>query len=213
MNETFEKIWQEIDKAKSILLTLHPKADADSVGSNLGLMWALESLTPQLPSGQGKKVTVIAGDGPIPSYLKPAPGYERIVNKNIFEVNPEDYDLFLILDLSWLDRLTNKGEFKLPKNWRVINIDHHQGANLVYRQAGLPAQVSWVDTQMPAVGVMIYDLLKFRNIPLTYEISANLILAISGDTGGYKYAGVNGALFTRLADLIEYVPNYSKLIF
>ncbi len=196
--EDFEKVWAEIDKAQNILLTLHPKPDADSVGSNLAMMHALESLN--------KKVTVIAGDGPLPAYLKSAPGFEKIISKTIFEVEPKDYDLFLILDLSRLDRLTNKGEFVLPATWRTVCIDHHQGSTLM-------ANVSWVDINMPAVGVMIYDLLKFRNIKLDHGIATNLILAIHGDTGSYVYDRVDSTLFTRLADLVQYVPDYTKVIF
>ena len=77
MTETVKKLAPEIldviKKSESILLHCHPSPDPDSVGSALAMKFALQSL--------GKKVTIIAGDSPVPSAFSHFPGFAEIIPK------------------------------------------------------------------------------------------------------------------------------------
>lgn len=194
----YQNIWREIDQAKRVLLTFHPKPDPDSVGSCLGLASALRQL--------GHEVTVIKGDSPLPDFVSILPGYERIVPKTIWEVAPDEIDLFLVLDLSRLDRLTDKPDFTLPSAWRVVCLDHHQGSTLM-------TNASLIETTASATAVLVYDLLKFRGVELSHDIAANLLIGIYGDTGSYRYARVDSALLAKASDLLKFVPDYPQLVF
>src|SRR3989344_7317983 len=137
------EIWNAIKGAKKILLHLHPNPDPDSVGSALAMSHALRAL--------GKSVTVIKGDSPMPEYLSFLPGYEAILAKNYLEIEPTDFDLFLMLDISQLNRVTGLGEVKFPSTLKTILIDHHVTAEPF---AGL----NLIAPEYPATAQILYDL-------------------------------------------------------
>jgi nanoRNase/pAp phosphatase (c-di-AMP/oligoRNAs hydrolase) len=86
IKELAPKVLEYINNSKSILLHCHPSPDPDSVGSVLAMKFVLESLN--------KKVTVIKGDSDIPEAFSHFPGFSDIVQKNYFEINKQDFDLF-----------------------------------------------------------------------------------------------------------------------
>ena len=106
MTETVKKLAPEIldviKKSESILLHCHPSPDPDSVGSALAMKFALQSL--------GKKVTIIAGDSPVPSAFSHFPGFAEIIPKNFFEIDLAAFDLFIIQDSGSLDRISKKAQ-------------------------------------------------------------------------------------------------------
>lgn len=101
-------ILAEVEKAKKILLHLHPRPDGDSVGSALSMMHVLE--------GMGKEVTVIKGDSPLPQYLSVLPGFSKIVPQNFFETDLSQFDLFIIQDSSTPGFVSLLGEVVFPKS-------------------------------------------------------------------------------------------------
>ena len=121
MNDQITKlssvILDEIKKAKKILLHLHPRPDGDSVGSSLAMMQVIE--------GMGKDVVVIKGDSPLPKYLSSLPGFSKIVEKNFFEVDLSEFDLFISQDSGSFNMISNLGDIKFPETMKVIVIDHH----------------------------------------------------------------------------------------
>jgi len=60
--ENKTQIWNEIEKAKNILLHCHPSPDPDSYGSALAMLHFLE--------GQSKSATLIKGDSPVPDFAQ-----------------------------------------------------------------------------------------------------------------------------------------------
>ena len=97
---------------KSFLLSAHLRPEGDSIGSQLGLMLALQSL--------GKNV-VVANDDPVPDMLKFLPGSDQIITPDEVDGVP---DVAVMLDCGQLERAGRSGE--LAKRARVlVNIDHH----------------------------------------------------------------------------------------
>ncbi len=165
-------IFSEIKQAKNILLHCHPSPDPDSYGSVLAMYHYL--------SGIGKKVTVIAGDSDIPRMAKCLPGIEKIIPKNYFEINPGDFDLFLILDSSSLSQISNLKEIKFPPKLRTVVIDHHSTNDIF-------SDINLVDASYPATGQIIFDLFRLWGVNITGGIAICLLLAIYTDTGGLKF--------------------------
>lgn len=196
--ETAKPIWEAIQKSKRVLLHFHPNPDPDSVGSALAMCQALRSV--------GKESTVIKGDSPLPEYLSFLPGYETVAPKNYLEIDPAAFDLFLILDISQLNRVTDLGEVKIPFGLKTVLIDHHITAEPF-------AEINLIAPEYPATSQILYDLFREWGIKLTPKIAACLFIGIYGDTGGFKYRGTTKETFLAAAALVELIPDFSDLVF
>src|ERR1035437_1493632 len=94
------KILAAIKSANNILLHCHPSPDPDSVGSALAMKFALEQI--------GKKATVIKGESNTPQAFMCFPGAMDIVPKSFNEIDQNDFDLFICLDSSTVDRISSE---------------------------------------------------------------------------------------------------------
>lgn len=195
----YKKIWSEIKKAKSILLTLHPSPDGDSIGSNLALYHVLTKM--------GKKVTLLAGDSTFPNNFNNLPGVKNILPKNFFQITPDDYDLFIVADISDEKRISQKGDMSIPKTLKTIVIDHHLSNTSKF------AKVNLVDSDSPATCQILYELLEFEKVKITKEIAICLFVGIYTDTGGFKYRDTTTKTFSIAASLTKIYPDFDKLIF
>ncbi|MFA6185031.1 MAG: DHH family phosphoesterase [Candidatus Shapirobacteria bacterium] len=193
-----KKIWSEIKKAKNILLTLHPSPDGDSIGSNLALFHSLTKM--------GKKVTLLGGDSEFPKNFSTLPGTDKILPKNFFQINQDDFDLFIIADIASPKLISRQGEIIFNKNLKTIIIDHHQ-SNPKF------ADINLVDAKTPATCQLIYNLFQENNIKITKNIAACLFIGIYTDTGGFKYTNTTYKTFLAAANLSKINPNYNKFIF
>ncbi len=195
----YKKIWTEIKKAKNVLLTLHPSPDGDSIGSNLALYHALTKM--------GKKVTLLGGDSIFPNNFNNLPGAKNISNKNFFQINPNDYDLFIIADISDEKRISQKGDMSIPKTLKTIVIDHHRSNTTKF------ANINLIDANSPATCQLLYWLLESEKIKITQNIAACLFIGLYTDTGGFKYRDTTYKTFSIATILTKIYPNFDKLIF
>jgi phosphoesterase RecJ-like protein len=192
-----DDIWKAILSAKKILLHCHPSPDGDSVGSVLSMYHAL--------TAQSKEVTVIWGDSGATEHFSFLPGYEKIIPKNFFEVDLNEYDVFIAEDSGGLEMISKKGPVIFPDHLKVIVIDHHQ-TNTKYGSINLVINTS------PATAQINYELFTLWNIPITKEIARCLILGLFTDTGGFKYRGVSSRTFEIMSHLVTIEPDFSKII-
>lgn len=143
------QIWELIQKSQNILLHLHPSPDQDSAGSALAFWWALKNL--------GKNPTVISGDSEKPNWLNFLPGGDQVVIKNYFEINPKNFDLFIIIDASSPGQISRLKPIEFPNSLKTVVIDHHlTNSNF--------AQTNLVDITYPAAAQMVYDLFIFWHV-------------------------------------------------
>jgi len=191
------EIWQAIQQANNILLHLHPRPDQDSIGSVLAMGHVL--------AGLDKKFTVIKGDSPMPEEYSHLPGYDWIVNKNFFEIDLADFDLFLILDTGGVEQISRQGEITFPDHLNTILIDHHD--NTVNF-----ARTNLILSDYPAVGQLLFDLFKEWGVALTPEIAINLLIGIQADTGGFKYPRTTSDTLSAAAELAQIAPDFPTVI-
>lgn len=197
IKEKSQEILEVIKESKNILLHLHPKPDPDSIGSALALKFALESLN--------KKVTVIEGDTPLDESFSFLPGYQDVVNKNYFEIDLSEIDLFIILDSGSKQMISREGEIIFPKNLKTIVIDHHK-TNQKY------GDINLVDVDSSATAELLFKIFKEWGIEITKNIAANLYIGIWGDTGSFSYSNTTSQTMKIISELIEIYPDFNQLI-
>jgi phosphoesterase RecJ-like protein len=189
-------ILEKIRSANSILIHCHPSPDPDSVGSALATKFALEQL--------GKKVTVIKGDSDIPKSFD-FPGVNDIVGKNFFEIDLNDFDLFIIQDSGSKEMISAKGEVVFPKHMTTIVIDHH-ASNKGY------GDVNCIDPSYPATGQLLHDLFIEMGIRLNHDIALNLLTGIITDTGSFRYGNNMTETLGVAHELSKFAPDFPKVI-
>lgn len=172
-----------LEKYNNIDIFTHIRPDGDAVGSSLALGSALQK--------RDKKVRVFCADQ-IPAKYSFLPGIEEF--RDFF---PEEgkKDLAFVLDCSDPDRLGGMKE-KVLQFEEIINIDHHITNNRF-------GNINVVDPYAASTGELIYQLLQESTFELDYEISLNLYVAISSDTGSFKYENTTPQTMRIAAKLLE----------
>lgn len=197
INQFSEPILNKIKSAHHILLHNHPSPDADSVGSALSMMWVLKSM--------GKNVTVIKGDSEKQASFDFLPGYDQVVAKNWFEIDPTDFDLFISLDSASLGQVSSQGEVVFPQDLTTIVIDHHS-SNTKY------GDINLVDPAYSSNCQLLFDLYTSWQIAITPDIARCLMLGIYTDTGGFRYPPTDARTFLVASELARIAPDYNQTI-
>jgi len=174
------KIVEAIRARRRFVISSHARPDGDSIGSQLAMAYALESI--------GKEVTVVNAD-PAPAPLMAFPGVPGIT------IAPQvegEFDAAIIMECGDLSRTGVKG----LERFFVINIDHHPG-NSGY------GQINWFDASAAACGEMVFDLVRALGVPLSVEIATHVYLAILTDTGSFHYSSISPRTFEICRDTLE----------
>ena len=172
-----------LNEYDNFTILTHIRPDGDAIGSSLALKAALRQ--------EDKKVTLLCPSS-IPAKYSFLPGVEKF--KNFFP-GEEIGGLAFVLDCSDLDRLDFMKE-KMNKFDLVVNIDHHK----TNEQFG---NVNLVDPTAASTGELIFLLLRDNNFDLNYEISLNLYVAISSDTGSFKFENTTPQTMKIAGSLLE----------
>lgn len=191
-------IWEEIQKAKKILLSCHLNPDLDSIGSSLALYLMLKNLH--------KDAVLIYGDSKKKQQYTFIPGFEEVLEKSFLETNLESFDLFIACDSAGLEQLSQLTKIVFPPHLSVINIDHHP-TNTKY------GRINLIEPDAPACAQIVYELLQEWQTEITPEIAINLFLGIYADTGGFKYPKTSPETFLAASKLSVICPNFADYIF
>jgi len=175
-------------EGRSFILTSHARPDGDSIGSTLALAFALDAI--------GKTVRVVGHDV-VPAPYRTFPGTDRIVLTDRVDGAA---DAAVLLECSDLSRPDVAG----LDRYRVINVDHHVGNELY-------GAVNWFDPTAAACGEMVADIIDALGVPWTREIAAHLYLAISTDTGSFRYGPITARTFEACRRIAETGVDLSRL--
>ena len=170
--------------ASRLLITSHVNPDGDAVGSVLALAALARAI--------GAHSVVCCLQDPVPRVYEwmPESGY----------IEPPDrihghFDTLLIADANSISRIGSVADL-VSEDTRVVVVDHH----LVEVQ-DCPA--GFVDSGYAATGEMVAELFDAANIPLTRGVAECIYVAISTDTGNFRYANTNARSHRIAARLIE----------
>lgn len=174
-----------IARHDAFFIAAHVRPDGDAVGSCLGLAASLRAA--------GKTATVVLEDG-LPESLDFLPGAETIITPDA--LTPGEAAV-IALDTATRERLghTVAAAFDdRPREW--ANIDHHV-SNPGYGDLVL------VDAIAPATGQVLYELLGAVGLPRPLATIENFFVALSTDTGSFRYPNTTARSFAIAAEMVE----------
>ncbi len=171
----------------SFLLVLHEFPDGDSLGSNLALGMAFRKL--------GKTATV-ASSAPPPGRFSFLPGFGGIVPSLAALPRPiKDYDCVFLIDCSDPRRAGLAPE-ALEGSRLVVNVDHHP-SNVLF------GTVNYVDPTASAAAEQVRLVLAELGVPLDKDMALCLYVAVSTDTGGFRFDNTTAGTHLLAAELID----------
>lgn len=144
----------------------HARPDGDTVGSATALCLALRQL--------GKTAHVLENPGVSPFLSRCMLG--------LTVQEPAEQDTLVLVDIAAPHLLPQQHQPLLPRV--ALRIDHHYSA-----QSFTPRDL--VDSSSAACGEIIYDLFAPMGVTMTKEIAWRLYIAISTDTGCFRYSNTS----------------------
>ncbi len=182
-NTSCAEIAARLRAAETFAVISHYRPDGDAIGSSLAVGLALQAM--------GKKVRVLNEDT-VPETLKFLPGSGMVEQPGDEKIV---CDVIIAVDCATRERLGAKCLAVLDSPlW--INIDHHR-SNEDY------GDLRFIDSDAPATGEILFNLLHETGLPLTQDIGANIYVAISTDTGSFQYQGTTARTYEIGAALIR----------
>lgn len=208
-SELFTEAKKAIDCAARILIFSHRHPDADTIGSNLGLSYALKAW--------GKKVTSACIDPPPEDsfFLEGVKNFAR-------DFEPDNFDLFISVDCGahYMTRFHEKYPALFIKSAVAtatattrkpfINIDHHASNDHF-------GTINIVDPDAASATQIVYCFLKFHGCAIDRKTATALLHGLYFDTGSFKHSNVTPEvlrvaeeLMWRGADFRTIVKNQFK---
>ena len=178
------QIAEALRSARSVAIAAHVRPDGDAVGSVMGLALSLQAA--------GKTVYALLEDG-VPSNLTFLPEVATILTPPYADF---EIDVAVALDTATHERLGEQTKAALARAPLLIDIDHHP-ANPGY------GQLNHVDGVQPAVGQIVYELLKAGDFPLTDAVLQHLYTAIITDTGSFQFSSTTARTHEIVAEMLK----------
>ncbi|MFW5885225.1 MAG: DHH family phosphoesterase [Patescibacteria group bacterium] len=170
--EKFNSLKKLLQKGESFFMVIHPKPDADALGSAFALKRHLQEELKK------KKVKIYSVD-------KPGDIFKELFPTE--EVSQEDEDLKDFDTLIFLDRgdiyhklAFDKKTAKLNKKIQILNIDHHP-------ETFVQGALNVIDDKAPATCEIIYRYFDFIDYDITPAEAQFLLNGIFSDTGGFRH--------------------------
>lgn len=172
------------------VLSSHVRPDADAIGSELGLAYALD--------GMGKDVRIVnPSEWPKTlAFLDPEHRCRKL-GDNITADEARDTDVHIVMDTSSWGQLQDVGEvFKTSKAAHRAVIDHHVCSD----DLGIPVLR---DTSAAATGELIFELCEAMGVDVGKEAATALYCAIATDTGWFRFPSTTSRTMRIAGELID----------
>jgi bifunctional oligoribonuclease and PAP phosphatase NrnA len=185
----YPKALAEICKAlknhNHFLLSCHVLPEGDAIGSIL----ALDSMLRRM----GKKTTVVAEDDfPQRLYCLSSKRWTRV---DKLTKPASAYKAIVLADCPTLERI-GKVKNMITKDTVIFNIDHHVSNSFF-------GHYNCVKPEAAASGEVVFDMFKQLRMKLTKEEASNLYVALSTDTGSFKYGNTTAQTHRIVSELLN----------
>jgi len=181
MSRCLSEIKGLVERAHRALLIAHVMPDGDTLGSALGLAWALRK--------RGLIARVSCADA-VPRQLRFLPGSQD------YAPRPRtDEDLLFVIDSSDLARLGSVYDVAAFAAVPAVNVDHHV-TNLHF------GQINLVEPRA-ATAELILELIRYLEIPLDATIATCLLTGLVTDTLGFRTASTTPDSLRAAAELMD----------
>ncbi|MBN2456459.1 MAG: bifunctional oligoribonuclease/PAP phosphatase NrnA [Sedimentisphaerales bacterium] len=188
----FQKAVDSINKSSNVLITTHTKPDGDACGSAAAMYETLTRL--------GKKCKLLF-PSPVPAWYeflfteKP-----QVIADDTAAEKPKlegagEVDLIVVVDTNTYKQLPGIETFLKDNDKPTLVIDHHATGQSI-------GDVELTDSSAAAAGLIVLDLLKFADWPVTKKIANALFVAVATDTGWFHFSNTNSRVYEACAELI-----------
>ncbi len=191
--DDFKKAIDLINRTNNWLVTSHTRPDGDSIGC----MKVFCEVAKQL----GKKAKPLLLS-PMAEWYKfifaePVPVLGNDVKLDQLKAGSfGSLDLVVIVDTNSYVQLVEFDKWLKASNVPVLVIDHH----LIGDRLGT---VEIIDSTAAATGEIVLDLLEFAGWEITEQIAEALYIAISTDTGWFRFDNTDARVMRNASKLIE----------
>ncbi|MCB9799978.1 MAG: bifunctional oligoribonuclease/PAP phosphatase NrnA [Candidatus Omnitrophica bacterium] len=170
INHSLNDFCKALKRHDRFLLSCHVAPEGDAIGS----MLAMASLLKRL----GKKITLVCDDV-FPARL-PCLSSKGWNQPHQIKKSAKTFEALLTTDCPNLGRTGHVSRL-ISQDTVIFNIDHHISNNYF-------GHYNYVCPDRGATGEVVYDIYEHLKMPLTREDAKNLYVAISTDTGSFKYS-------------------------
>lgn len=177
----FEKIYQKVKEANSIVIFGHENPDGDCYGSQIGLKDAILATWPN------KKVYV-TGSG-LPFLFKRLGEMDVVSDKTI------KHSLAFIIDFNIIYRAEDK-RINLAKDF--VKIDHH------ISQLDFVEGIEVKDTTSSSSAQLVLEFVLESKMKLTKNGAEALFIGLVMDTGRFQFLEKDGRSFKTASELMKY---------
>ncbi|WP_027660144.1 DHH family phosphoesterase [Salinispora fenicalii] len=174
-----------VPPAGRVLLVCHVNPDGDALGSMLGFALGLHRL------GLRQVQATFPGPPRLSEPLRGLPGEQLLVPAAEAVVDP---DLLISFDAASESRLGELAD-RLTTAGSTLVLDHHAS------NPGFGA-VNLIDPRAAATSVLVDELLSRLGVPLDAEIAECLYVALTTDTGSFRYEATTAAVHRFAARLL-----------
>jgi phosphoesterase RecJ-like protein len=182
MNENIlETIGYYLKNYNDFLIVGHKDPDGDAIGSSLAFYKALSEF------GKNAIVANTSKISDLYFFL------DDTKNIKLLE-NNEEVQVIITVDSADFERTNLNKDYVRDKI--LINIDHHP-TNTFF------GNINYVVPEAAAVGCLIYEILKFNDIPISSKTAEYLYLSILTDTGSFRYSSTSSNAFKIASELIK----------
>ncbi len=194
----FQKAVELINKSSDVLLTTHTRPDGDACGCMAAIREVLTSL--------GKNVRILL--------LSELPTWYEF----LFEQKPEIFsektkinsDLIVIVDTNTYNQLPKFDKYLKQSDKSVLVIDHHVTPESSVEDR-IEGDVSLVDSSAAATALIVFDLLKYADWPITKKTAEALFVGVATDTGWFQFDNTDSRAVRVCPELIEAGVNPSRM--
>jgi bifunctional oligoribonuclease and PAP phosphatase NrnA len=162
--QSLNEIRDILNGAQRVLIVSHIMPDGDTLGSALGMAWALRK--------RGIEARLSCAD-PVPADLRYLPGSDAFALRR-----KGDEQAIVVIDSSDLERIGTVYEAEAFRSVPVVNIDHHV-TNLNFGTVNLVAPTA-------STAELILGLIDFLQIPLDAPMATCLLTGLVTDTQGFR---------------------------
>lgn len=184
MND-MNRVVQLIQEANSVAIVSHVNMDGDALGSSLGLMLALRKI--------GKHAVVYIEED-IPDRFDFWNDVDGVIMYN--GMCEDEHDLLVVVDVAD-KKLLGRREDMLKTIISNVSIDHH-ALHYAY------SDNMYVKTSAAAAGELVYDIIERMGIEMDLDIATCLYVAISTDTGRFKFDSTTPTTHMIASNLLTY---------
>ncbi|GAB4157172.1 MAG: bifunctional oligoribonuclease/PAP phosphatase NrnA [Candidatus Dojkabacteria bacterium] len=188
-NSTPQNIWNQINKAEKIILTMDGRYDPDAVVSSTVLHNVILR--------ELKKEIYMTYCGTLNHDV------DKFSDKKLYHENTDPseidfskFDLHIMIDSGTKDKISTKSGYQPQSIIPIINIDHHDD-NDGY------GSYNYVKHGYPSASYVLYELLTSINIELTQSEKELILLASITDTNFFQNTLASGNSFIQIGEMIQ----------